>query len=273
MIGSDAFQETDVFGMTLSLTKWSRLVRTIDEIPDVIAEGFHWARSGRPGPVVIDIPTDVLKARRNSPDRRSSLRMRVPPTATPRVPSAIRSSLCCSGRPGRWLGGRGSKAVGSDSGTAATARSFEYSHFGDGARTGGDPAAVALLPGHGGHARHARGQPRLHETDLLMVFGRAAGRPRDRRSHALCSLTQRSFTLKSTRRSWIGCAPVNCRSLEISRIRFPHFTGVAPRVFARLELIGGPWRAVRSARRLMRTGLAQPTIRFLDELFSRLPEG
>src|ERR1700694_4583030 len=63
MIGTDAFQETDVFGVTLSLTKWSRLVRTIDEIPEVIAEGFHWARSGRPGPVVIDIPTDILKGK------------------------------------------------------------------------------------------------------------------------------------------------------------------------------------------------------------------
>src|SRR2546423_3692728 len=64
LIGTDAFQETDVFGVTLSLTKWSRLVRTIDEIPEAIAEGFHWARSGRPGPVVIDIPTDILKAKK-----------------------------------------------------------------------------------------------------------------------------------------------------------------------------------------------------------------
>src|ERR1700675_4048381 len=65
MIGTDAFQETDVFGVALSLAKWSRLVRTIDEIPEVIAEGFHWARSGRPGPVVIDIPTDILKAKKD----------------------------------------------------------------------------------------------------------------------------------------------------------------------------------------------------------------
>src|SRR2546428_783948 len=62
LIGTDAFQETDVFGMTLSLTNWSRLVKSIEEIPAVIAEGFHWARSGRPGPVMIDIPTDMLKA-------------------------------------------------------------------------------------------------------------------------------------------------------------------------------------------------------------------
>src|SRR6266480_5541988 len=63
LIGTDAFQETDVFGLTLSLTKWSRLVKSIEEIPAVIAEGFHWARSGRPGPVMIDIPTDMLKAK------------------------------------------------------------------------------------------------------------------------------------------------------------------------------------------------------------------
>jgi acetolactate synthase-1/2/3 large subunit len=63
LIGSDAFQEIDVFGMTLALTKWSRLVRNVEEIPAVIAEGFHWARSGRPGPVVIDIPGDIFRAK------------------------------------------------------------------------------------------------------------------------------------------------------------------------------------------------------------------
>src|SRR6266436_3091088 len=63
LIGTDAFQETDVFGLTLSLTKWSRLVRSIEEIPSAIAEGFYWARSGRPGPVVIDIPSDLMKAK------------------------------------------------------------------------------------------------------------------------------------------------------------------------------------------------------------------
>ena len=45
LIGTDAFQETDVFGMTLSLTKWSRLVKTIEEIPEVVAQAFYWARS------------------------------------------------------------------------------------------------------------------------------------------------------------------------------------------------------------------------------------
>src|SRR5258708_17880335 len=64
LIGTDAFQETDVFGVTLSLTKWSRLVRTIEEIPAVIAEGFHWAPSRPPAPVVLYIPSDMLKAKK-----------------------------------------------------------------------------------------------------------------------------------------------------------------------------------------------------------------
>src|SRR5437667_4361369 len=46
LVGTDAFQETDVFGLTLSLTKWSRLVRSIQEIPEVVAQAFYWARSG-----------------------------------------------------------------------------------------------------------------------------------------------------------------------------------------------------------------------------------
>src|SRR5437870_10418289 len=62
LIGTDAFQETDVFGLTLSLTKWSRLVRSIQEIPEVIAQAFHRARSGRPGSVMRDLPVDPLKA-------------------------------------------------------------------------------------------------------------------------------------------------------------------------------------------------------------------
>src|ERR1051325_56990 len=43
LIGTDAFQETDVFGMTLALTKWSRLVRSVEGISEVIAQGFYWA--------------------------------------------------------------------------------------------------------------------------------------------------------------------------------------------------------------------------------------
>ena len=59
-IGKDAFQETDVTGITLPVTKHNYLVMNTDEIATAIKEAFHIARTGRPGPVLVDIPRDVL---------------------------------------------------------------------------------------------------------------------------------------------------------------------------------------------------------------------
>ena len=62
-IGSDAFQEADIQGITLPITKHNYLVRTGEDIPRVLAEAFHLAATGRPGPVLVDIPKDVLQAK------------------------------------------------------------------------------------------------------------------------------------------------------------------------------------------------------------------
>ncbi|HZO72012.1 MAG TPA: biosynthetic-type acetolactate synthase large subunit [Ktedonobacteraceae bacterium] len=62
-IGRDAFQETDVIGVTQPITKHNFLIRSTDEIADVVHEAFQVARSGRPGPVLIDIPKDVQLAK------------------------------------------------------------------------------------------------------------------------------------------------------------------------------------------------------------------
>ncbi|MCG5434386.1 acetolactate synthase large subunit [Mycobacterium sp. MYCO198283] len=61
LIGTDAFQEADISGITMPITKHNFLVRSGDEIPQVIAEAFHIAASGRPGAVLVDIPKDVLQ--------------------------------------------------------------------------------------------------------------------------------------------------------------------------------------------------------------------
>jgi acetolactate synthase-1/2/3 large subunit len=61
-IGSDAFQEADIQGITLPITKHNFLVQTAEDIPRVLAEAFHLAGTGRPGPVLVDIPKDVLQA-------------------------------------------------------------------------------------------------------------------------------------------------------------------------------------------------------------------
>ena len=59
LIGTDAFQEADISGITMPITKHNFLVRNGDDIARVIAEAFHIAASGRPGPVLVDIPKDV----------------------------------------------------------------------------------------------------------------------------------------------------------------------------------------------------------------------
>ena len=61
-IGTDAFQEVDVLGLSLACTKHSFLVQSLEELPRVMAEAFDVASSGRPGPVLVDIPKDIQVA-------------------------------------------------------------------------------------------------------------------------------------------------------------------------------------------------------------------
>lgn len=63
MIGKGAFQETDIFGMTLPVVKHSYLITDINDIPRIVKEAFYIAQSGRPGPVLIDLPKNVQQAR------------------------------------------------------------------------------------------------------------------------------------------------------------------------------------------------------------------
>ena len=61
-IGTDAFQEADITGITLPITKHNRLLKRAEEIPEAIAEAFYIASTGRPGPVLVDIPRDLQVA-------------------------------------------------------------------------------------------------------------------------------------------------------------------------------------------------------------------
>ncbi|MGN1401281.1 MAG: acetolactate synthase large subunit [Bacillus sp. (in: firmicutes)] len=63
VIGTDAFQEADVLGITTPITKHNYQVRSVEDIPRVIKEAFHIASTGRPGPVLIDIPKDIAVAK------------------------------------------------------------------------------------------------------------------------------------------------------------------------------------------------------------------
>ena len=60
MVGNDAFQEADIVGMTRTVTKHSYLVKSTDDLAETIQEAFYISRTGRPGPVLVDLPKDVL---------------------------------------------------------------------------------------------------------------------------------------------------------------------------------------------------------------------
>src|SRR5690625_1558937 len=59
VIGTDAFQETDVMGLTTPITKYNYQVKDLADLPRIVNEAFHIATTGRPGPVVIDIPKNI----------------------------------------------------------------------------------------------------------------------------------------------------------------------------------------------------------------------
>ena len=59
LLGSDAFQETDIIGISTPVTKWNYQITDVKEIPEIMAKAFYIARSGRPGPVLIDITKDA----------------------------------------------------------------------------------------------------------------------------------------------------------------------------------------------------------------------
>ncbi|MBM4762477.1 acetolactate synthase large subunit [Bacillus sp. B15-48] len=68
VIGTDAFQEADILGITTPITKYNCQVRNIEDIPRIVKEAFHIATTGRPGPVLIDIPKDVASGTIERPE-------------------------------------------------------------------------------------------------------------------------------------------------------------------------------------------------------------
>jgi acetolactate synthase I/II/III large subunit len=272
LIGSDAFQETDVFGLTLSLTKWSRLVRSVEEIPEVIAQAFHWARSGRPGPVLIDLPVDLLKA--NIEFRRPVKFHAHPKPAEIHADSTYCETLIAlleKAKKPVALVGAGAKLSGAIPELRRLLDHLQIPTFatvhGLGAVPPEAPYYLGMVGMHGTRAANMA----LDETDLLLVFGarlddRVTGEPsrfapQARIVHFEIDPGQLD-RVRPCELAVIGdlAETVPTFDFDARRVRLPdwsHWRSVAC----------GPDRAELDPR-----GLAQPTIRFLDELFSRLPK-
>ncbi len=67
LLGTDAFQETDVMGVTMPITKWNYQITSADEVPEIMAKAFYIAKSGRPGPVLIDITKNAQNEMMSKP--------------------------------------------------------------------------------------------------------------------------------------------------------------------------------------------------------------
>jgi len=272
LIGTDAFQETDVFGLTLSLTKWSRLVRSIEEIPTAIAEAFHWAREGRPGPVVIDIPTDFLKAKMEfagpvkfAPKPRPS-----DAQAEATFGDTLISLLEKAKRPVALIGA-GAKLSGAIPELRQLLDELNIPTFatvhGLGAVVPSSPYYLGMVGMHGTRAANMA----LHENDLLLVFGarlddRVTGDP-----------TRFAPNAKIVHFEIDPAQLDRVRQCELPVIG--NLAQTIPAFYKKIQSAKLPdwreWRAVACGpdrAELDPRGLSQLTVRFLDELFSRLPE-
>jgi len=272
LIGTDAFQETDVFGLTLSLTKWSRLVKTIEEIPSVIAEGFHWARSGRPGPVVIDIPTDILKAKIEFSGPVKFVPQANPSNGhgQPLFANELVSLLEKAKKP-VVLVGAGAKLSGAIADLRRLLDHLQIPTFATVHGLGAVPPSASYYLGMVGMHGTMASNMALDETDLLLVFGarlddRVTGDP-----------SRFSPNAKIVHFEIDPAQLDRVRQCELPIVG--DLAETIPATHAVLRGISLPdwseWRGVACGEErlgLEPRGLAVPTIRFLDELFSRLPE-
>jgi acetolactate synthase-1/2/3 large subunit len=173
-IGTDAFQEADVTGITLPITKHNYLVWDVEELADVIREAFHIARSGRPGPVLIDIPKDVQNAKTEYEypiDEEMSLPgYHTPSAATEDELEMFRRMLSEAKRP-VILAGHGVNMSGADREVLEFAERlqipFALTLLGKGGVPETHPLCLGMMGMHGtGHANLA-----IQDADLLLAFG------------------------------------------------------------------------------------------------------
>ena len=177
LIGSDAFQETDITGITLPITKHNYLVTRPDQVAQVIREAFYIARSGRPGPVLVDITKDAQQATCDFAVAGRSEAARVPAGA-----SGARGLSCLDRRDRRAAAGATFRRR--DAGLAENAAPGPFprcreSHHDDRHVSQGRDRAGENRRHDGHHQRHRQGRRHdraRHGDDAVVRFHRCADR-------------------------------------------------------------------------------------------------
>ncbi len=174
MIGNDAFQEADTTGITRPCTKHNYLVKNVDDLARVVHEAFYVARSGRPGPVVVDLPKDVLMAKgRYVP--RNNIEHRTYRPRTKAEPDKIARAvemIAAAERPIFYTGGgvvnagrRASQLLTAF--VRATGYPITNTLMGLGAYPGTDPQFLGMLGMHGTYEANMA----MAECDLMIAIG------------------------------------------------------------------------------------------------------
>lgn len=167
-IGTDAFQEADVLGLSLACTKHSFIVQSIDELPEVMAKAFEIAQSGRPGPVLVDVPKDVQFAQI---DRQPLVNpLPKPQTVNSELLQQAKTLLQQAKRPVLYVGG----GVGMANAVEELRQFVQITQIpsfstikGLGSLPVDNPYYMGMIGMHGTKAANYAAQ----ESDLLLVFG------------------------------------------------------------------------------------------------------
>ncbi len=154
LIGNDAFQECDAVGITRSITKHSYLVRDIKDLARTVKEAYHIARTGRPGPVLVDLPKDVLLAEGpfQYPETVNMRGYAVPEAVRPEKLQRAARMIADSKRPLLYVGGGAVNSDASDSLTKLardTGIPVTTTLHGLGAFPEEDPLSLRMLGMHG----------------------------------------------------------------------------------------------------------------------------
>ncbi|HDX8434740.1 TPA: acetolactate synthase 2 catalytic subunit [Aeromonas dhakensis] len=172
-VGTDAFQEVDVLGMSLSCTKHSFMVTDVADLPQVIAEAFAIASEGRPGPVLIDLPKDVQLANvqlTKAPAQSPLFAVAEPEHLNPAELTAARTLLAAAERPVLYVGGGVGMANAEQQlrdFAAATGMPAVTTLKGIGALDPDSPVYLGMLGMHGTKAANYA----VQQCDLLLVVG------------------------------------------------------------------------------------------------------
>jgi acetolactate synthase-1/2/3 large subunit len=170
LMGTDAFQELDVFGLTLPIVKHSFIARRVEDLPDIVRDAFRIAREGRPGPVLIDLPKDVQVADASHLPDHVPAEVEAPPAPADAALAEALAAIAGAEKPviygGGGIGLAGAVEVFREF-VEATQIPTVLTLRGLGALPGGHPNYLGMLGMHGTRAANMA----VQESDLLIVVG------------------------------------------------------------------------------------------------------